>query len=310
MIESQGPKYPARRTDLTDRPGRASDLAVSFEFFPPRQAELLPAFWDAAADLATLAPRFVSVTYGAGGSTRDQTRELVTEIQARCQVPAAAHLTCVGGARAETDAIADAYWRAGIHRLVALRGDPREGIAAGYRPHPDGYAYADSLVAGLARLHPFDISVAAYPEVHPQALSAQADLDHLKRKVDAGATRAITQFFFDVDCYKRFLERATRAGINVPIVPGILPIRNFARTVTMAQACGAHIPAHIGSRFEALADDADGRLQFAQEIALGQCRALLRAGVRHFHFYTLNQGEMVRDICAELGLVSPLAGYR
>lgn len=290
--------------------GRTPGLAVSFEFFPPRQAEALPAFWETAADLAALAPRFVSVTYGAGGSTRDQTRDLVRDIQARCSVPAAAHLTCVGGTRAEIDTIADAYWQASIHRLVALRGDPAGGIGSGYQPLADGYAYADQLVAGLARLHPFDISVAAYPETHPQAANPQADLDHLKRKIDAGATRAITQFFFDDDCFKRFLDRTSRAGINVPIVPGILPIRNFEKVAAMAAGCGTHIPAELHSRFAALGEDAAGRRELAFETALKQCETLRRAGVDHFHFYTLNQADLARDICAELGLVSPLEGYR
>lgn len=286
--------------------GRAPDLAVSFEFFPPRQPDLFPGFWQSVEDLASLGPRFVSVTYGAGGSTRDQTRELVVEIQTRCRVPAAAHLTCVGASRAEIDAIADAYWQAGIHRLVALRGDPPGGIGGAYQPHPGGYAYADALVAGLAARHPFDISVAAYPETHPQALSTAADLDHLKRKIDAGATRAITQFFFDVDCFKRFVDRAARAGINVPIVPGILPIRNFEKVAAMAAACGTSIPQTMRERFAALADDAAGRLDLARHLALEQCQALAKAGVRHFHFYALNQADLVRDVCTGLGVVSPL----
>jgi methylenetetrahydrofolate reductase (NADPH) len=310
MMESPGSRNPALPPEQSDRPGRAPDLAVSFEFFPPRQTDQVPPFWDCVTDLAALAPRFISVTYGAGGSTRDQTRELVTAIQARCAVPAAAHLTCVGGSRAEIDAIAEDYWQAGIHRLVALRGDPHGGIAARYQPRDDGYAYADQLVTGLMRLHPFDISVAAYPEVHPQAPSAAADLDHLKRKVDAGATRAVTQFFFDVDCYKRFLDRATRAGVQVPIIPGILPIRNFPKTVAMAEACGTRIPEWIKVRFAELADDAAGRQHFALDLAAGQCRDLLRAGVRHFHFYTLNQADLVRDVCAGMGVISPFLGYR
>jgi len=310
MIEEQLPQRSRGTGTRTDRSGRVSNLAVSFEFFPPRQAEALPSFWEAAADLAALAPRFVSVTYGAGGSTRDQTRDLVSQIQARCSVPAAAHLTCVGGSRDEIDAIAASYWQAGIHRLVALRGDPAGGISAGYQPQADGYAYADDLVAGLARLHPFDISVAAYPETHPQAANAQADLDHLKRKIDAGATRAITQFFFDNDCFKRFLDRTSRAGINVPIVPGILPVRNFQKVAAMAAGCGTQIPATLRSRFDALSGDIEGCRQFAFETALKQCEGLRRAGVDHFHFYTLNQADLARDICAEMGLVSPLEGYR
>jgi methylenetetrahydrofolate reductase (NADPH) len=308
ITQSPAPQTPVGTR--SQRSGRAPGLAVSFEFFPPRQADAMPAFWESAADLAALSPRFVSVTYGAGGSTRDQTRDLVRDIQARCAVPAAAHLTCVGGSRTEIDAIADAYWQAGIHRLVALRGDPAGGIGAGYQPQADGYAYADSLVEGLARLHPFDISVAAYPETHPQAANAQADLDHLKRKVDAGATRAITQFFFDNDCFKRFQDRAARAGINVPIVPGILPIRNFAKVAAMADGCGTHIPAELRARFEALGENAEGRRQLAFDTALAQCESLRRAGVDHFHFYTLNQADLTRDICAELGLVSSLEGYR
>lgn len=281
---------------------RDPGVTVSFEFFPPKQPSLANAFWEAADDLAALGPRFVSVTYGAGGSTRDQTRALVSEMQSRSGVPAAAHLTCVGASRDEIDAIADSYWQAGINRIVALRGDPQAGIAAGYTPVANGYAYADDLVAGLRRLHPFDISVAAYPEVHPQAQNAGADLDHLKRKIDAGASRAITQFFFDVDCYKRFVERATRAGVTAPIVPGILPIRSWAKTEAMATACGTHIPESIRARLTASAEESDDRNAVAVEIAVEQCRALLKFGVRHFHFYTLNRADLVRDICAELGI--------
>nr|WP_298686316.1 methylenetetrahydrofolate reductase [NAD(P)H] [uncultured Dongia sp.] len=283
-------------------------LTVSFEFFPPKQPALAHAFWEAADDLAAIGPRFVSVTYGAGGSTRDQTRALVSEIQARSGVPAAAHLTCVGASRTEIDAIADSYWQAGINRLVALRGDPAAGIAAGYTPSPDGYAYADDLVAGLRRLHPFDISVAAYPETHPQAQSPQADLDHLKRKIDAGASRAITQFFFDVDCYKRFLDRAARAGIDVPIIPGILPIRSLEKTANIAAACGAQIPDSIRAKLAGRDEDTAARI--AVEIAVEQCNALAKAGVRHFHFYTLNRADLVRDICAEIGIGANVARHR
>lgn len=287
---------------------RDPGLTVSFEFFPPKQPSLANAFWEAADDLAALGPRFVSVTYGAGGSTRDQTRALVSEIQARSGIPAAAHLTCVGASRDEIDAIANSYWQAGINRIVALRGDPQAGIAAGYTPAANGYAYADDLVAGLRRLHPFDISVAAYPEVHPQAPSASADLDHLKRKIDAGASRAITQFFFDVDSYKRFVERASRAGINEPIVPGILPIRSLAKTEAIAAACGAHIPDSIRARLEGR-DDEDAAL-IATDIATEQCHALMKFGVRHFHFYTLNRADLVRDICAQIGISAGVGAAR
>ena len=300
---SQDNFHPAARTA---RSSRQPDLAVSFEFFPPKQPALAPGFWAAAADLAALAPRFVSITYGAGGSTRDQTRAVVSEIQTRCGVPAAAHLTCVDATSDEIDAIAESYWQAGIHALVALRGDPKAGIAAGYTPAPGGYAFADSLVAGLRRLHPFDISVAAYPETHPQAASASADLDHLKRKIDAGASRAITQFFFDVDCCKRFLDRCARAGITVPIVPGILPIRSLAKTEAIAAACGARIPAGIRDRLAGLSGDSAAGNRVAIDIAVEQCRSLMEAGVRHFHFYTLNRADLVREICGRIGIGSPL----
>lgn len=292
------------------RPARDPELTVSFEFFPPKQPALAPGFWAAAAELTALAPRFVSVTYGAGGSTRDQTRDIVSKIQAQSGVPAAAHLTCVDATRDQIDAIAESYWQVGINRLIALRGDPKAGMAAGYVPTPGGYAFADSLVAGLRRLHPFDISVAAYPEVHPQAPSAAADLDHLKRKIDAGANRAITQFFFNVDCYKRFLDRCTQAGITAPIVPGILPIRSLAKTEAMAAACGTLIPASIRDRLAGLDDDSDERNAVAIDIAAEQCRALIKFGVRHFHFYTLNRADLVREICEQIGIVSPLQADR
>src|SRR5579859_3339345 len=206
-----------------------SDIAVSFEFFPPKTEAMERQLWDAVETLAPLRPAFMSVTYGAGGSTRERTHAVVSRIQNEVGVPAAAHLTCVNATRPEIDAIADAYWEAGIRHIVALRGDPPGGIGGTYMPTPGGYAYANELVAGLLALHPFEISVAAYPECHPQAASPDADLDALKRKIDCGATRAVTQFFFDTDCYARFLERAHKAGISVPIVPGILPLSNYAR---------------------------------------------------------------------------------
>jgi methylenetetrahydrofolate reductase (NADPH) len=279
-----------------------SDIAVSFEFFPPKTEAMERQLWDAVETLAPLRPAFMSVTYGAGGSTRERTHAVVSRIQNEVGVPAAAHLTCVNATRMEIDAIADAYWEAGIRHIVALRGDPPGGIGGTYVPTPGGYAYANELVAGLLGRHPFEISVAAYPECHPQATSPAADLDALKRKVDCGATRAITQFFFDPADYARFRERAEGAGIDVPIVPGILPLTNFARACDMAKGCGARVPDGLRLRFEGLTDDADARQTVATEVATEHCQDLYRLGVRQFHFYTLNRAELVSGICRLLGL--------
>ncbi|HTJ65746.1 MAG TPA: methylenetetrahydrofolate reductase [NAD(P)H] [Alphaproteobacteria bacterium] len=281
---------------------KAGDIAVSFEFFPPKTEAMERQLWDAVETLAPVAPSFMSVTYGAGGSTRERTHAVVSRIQNEVGIPAAAHLTCVNATRDEIDAVADAYWQAGIHHIVALRGDPPGGIDGVYAPTPGGYAYANELVEGLRALHPFEISVAAYPECHPQAVDAGSDLDALKRKIDAGATRAISQFFFDIGCYARFLERADKVGITVPIVPGILPLTNFARAAEMAKSCGASVPAVIGERFAGLEDDAAARHEVATAVALEQCRALQALGIRNFHFYTLNRAELVLGICRELGL--------
>jgi methylenetetrahydrofolate reductase (NADPH) len=280
---------------------KAGDIAVSFEFFPPKTEAMERQLWEAIETLAPVAPSFMSVTYGAGGSTRERTHAVVSRIQNEVGIPAAAHLTCVNATRDEIDAIADAYWQAGIRHIVALRGDPPGGIGGEYVPTPGGYAYANELVEGLRGLHPFEISVAAYPECHPQATNPGADLDALKRKIDAGATRAITQFFFDTDCYARFLERAFKVGITVPIVPGILPLTNFARAAEMAKSCGASIPDSIRARFDGLDDDPAARQAVATEIALDQCRTLYGFGVRNFHFYTLNRAELVLGICRSLG---------
>ena len=277
-------------------------LSVSFEFFPPKTAALETQLWEAIRRLALVRPAFVSVTYGAGGSTRERTHRLVTRIQAETGLQAAAHLTCVAAARSEIDAIAETYWQAGIRHLVALRGDPPGGLGEPYWPSPGGYPYAADLVAGLKRRYPFEISVAAYPETHPQAASAQADLEALKRKVDAGANRAITQFFFDPDLFARFLDRTVKAGIDIPIVPGILPVTNFTRAVEFAQSCGASIPSWVHRQFEGLDDDPATRVQIAALVAVEQCRALYALGIRQFHFYTLNRAELVLGICHALGL--------
>jgi methylenetetrahydrofolate reductase (NADPH) len=288
--------------------GGASDEAppaFSLEFFPPRTEEMEKSLWAAIGRLAPLAPRFVSVTYGAGGSTRQRTHATVTRIQSETGVEAAAHLTCIAATRGEIDAIADSYWDAGIRHVVALRGDvPAEpgDPRLAYRPDPAGYAYAVDLVAGLKRVADFEISVAAYPETHPDAPSRRFDLDNLKRKIDAGATRAITQFFFDNDVYLRFVDRARAAGITVPIVPGILPITNFAKTLAFARQCGASIPRRLAGLFADLDADPGTRALVAASVAAEQCTSLRRHGVDEFHFYTLNRAELVVAICRMLGV--------
>jgi methylenetetrahydrofolate reductase (NADPH) len=279
----------------------SAPIRVSFEFFPPADAAMEATLWNSVERLAPLAPRFVSVTYGADGSTRERTHRVVTRIQDETALTGAPHLTCVGASRGEILDIARGYWDQGVRHLVALRGDPPQG-AAHYQPHAQGFAYAADLVAALARLAPFDISVAAYPEVHPQAVSAQADLENLKRKIDAGATRAITQFFYDTGAFLRFRDRCAAAGIRAPIVPGILPITRFAQVCRFAERCGAAIPAWLAQRFEGLEDDAEIRRMIAASVAIEQVQALTRHGVGEFHFYTLNRAELSYAICHALGL--------
>jgi methylenetetrahydrofolate reductase (NADPH) len=274
---------------------------VSFEFFPPKTDEMEEKLWQTIKRLEWLTPRFVSVTYGAGGSTRERTHSTVTRIRRETRLEPAAHLTCVGASRGEIDAVAQRYWEAGIRHIVALRGDPPAGVA-GYAAHPDGYAYAADLVAGLRRTGDFEISVAAFPECHPEARSAGADLDNLKRKIDAGANRAITQFFFDVDVYVSFVERARAAGITVPIVPGILPVTNFAQVKKFAAQCGAAVPPWMAAQFEGLDDDPETRRLVAASIAAEQCRLLQANGVHEFHFYTLNRADLTVAICHMIGV--------
>jgi len=283
------------------RSGDTRRIEASFEFFPPNSAAMEAQLWAAIERLSPLAPRFVSVTYGAAGSTRERTHATVERIRRETELEPAAHLTCVGASRADVDAVARRYWEAGVRHIVALRGDPPEG-SAGYEPHPEGYRYAADLVSGLRRVADFEISVAAYPEVHPEAPSATADLDNLKSKVDAGATRAITQFFFESSDYLRFLEKARRAGIEVPIVPGILPVTNFHTVARFAKACGAAVPAWMADQFEGLDDDQATRKLVAASIAAEQCRALQASGVDEFHFYTLNRADLTFAICHMLGL--------
>lgn len=273
-----------------------SPIHLSFEFFPPRDAEMEARLWQTVHRLAPLKPAFVSVTYGADGSTRERTHEIVTRIHADTGLVSAPHLTCVGASRGEVLDVARRYWDAGIRHIVALRGDPPRG-AAGYTPHPDGFAYAADLVAGLRTVGDFEISVAAYPEVHPEAASAAADLENLKRKVDAGAARAITQFFFDPAAFLRFRDAAAAAGITVPIVPGILPITRFPQILKFATACGASIPDWLRERFAGLEDDAETRAMISASVAIDLVETLRRHGVTDFHFYTLNRAELVYAIC-------------
>ena len=276
-------------------------MNVSFEFFPPGDVEMEATLWRSVERLAPLAPCFVSVTYGADGSTRARTHQLVTRIQQETRLTGAPHLTCVGASRGEILDIAREYSDRGIRHIVALRGDPPKG-AARYEPHPDGFAYAADLVAGLKSVADFEISVAAYPEVHPEAPSAHFDLDNLKRKLDAGATRAITQFFYDIEAFLRFRDLCAGAGIGAPIVPGILPITRFPQVQRMASRCGTRIPGWLEERFHGLEDDAETRRLIAASVAIEQVRTLEQHGVRDFHFYTLNRAELTFAICHALGV--------
>ncbi|WP_347302810.1 methylenetetrahydrofolate reductase [NAD(P)H] [Croceibacterium sp. TMG7-5b_MA50] len=279
----------------------AGDVEVSFEFFPPKSDAAMASLLATADSLASLGPRFVSVTYGAGGSTRGRTEEAVLGIARETGLAAAAHLTCVGASRAEVDAIADQYWHAGVRHIVALRGDMPEPHLP-YAPHDDGYANAAALVAGLKRLHPFEISVAAYPECHPDSADLSADLDNLWRKVDAGADRALTQFFFSADTFFRFRDEAAARGIKAEIVPGILPVANVGQLRRFAGMCGAAIPPWIDRLLDGLDERPAARQLVAVTIAAELCAALYAGGVRQFHFYTLNRAELTYAICHLLGL--------
>ncbi len=274
---------------------------VSFEFFPPATEKMAEILWRSVERLAPLSPEFVSVTYGADGSTRERTHKIVNRIAGETGLNCVPHLTCVGAPRGDIQDIARSYWESGIRHIVALRGDPPKD-AGDYSPHPDGYDYAADLVSGLKQVADFEISVAAYPEVHPQARSAKDDLLNLKRKVEAGATRAITQFFFDNDHYLRFRDRCVAAGIDVPIVPGILPITRFPQLIQFADICGASVPRRVQEMFEGLDDDERTRNLIAANVAIEQVRQLRIHGVEQFHFYTLNRARLTFAICHALGL--------
>jgi methylenetetrahydrofolate reductase (NADPH) len=276
---------------------------VSFEFFPPGDAAMEQTLWQSVQRLAPLKPRFVSVTYGADGSTRERTHNIVMRVLSETALTPAPHLTCVAAEREEVLDVARDYWRKGIRHLVALRGDPPQG-ASTYTPHPGGFAYATDLVRGLKSVGDFDISVAAYPERHPEARSADADLAYLKTKLDAGATRAITQFFFDTDAFLRFRDRCVSVGITASLVPGILPITRFPQMLRFAARCGASIPQWLADRFAGLEEDAETRKLLAAAFAIGQVERLAREGVEEFHFYTLNRADLSYAICHALGVRS------
>jgi methylenetetrahydrofolate reductase (NADPH) len=282
-------------------------VAVSFEFFPPGNEAMEQTLWASIQRLAPLRPRFVSVTYGADGSTRERTHGVVSRILAETSLTPAPHLTCIGAPREEILDIARDYWRAGIRHIVALRGDAPEG-QGGYQPFPGGFDYAVDLVRGLRSIGDFEISVAAYPEVHPEARNADVDLDNLRAKLDAGANRAITQFFFDTDAFLRFRDRCAAAGIAAPIVPGILPITRFPQMIRFAERCGASVPQWLRERFDGLDDDPDTRRLIAASVAIEQVRRLQKHGVQEFHFYTLNRAELTYAICHALGVRAPASG--
>ena len=274
---------------------------VTFEFFPPNTESMEKTLWSSIERLSVLKPRFVSVTYGADGSTRERTHAAVARILKETELTAAPHLTCIGASKGEIDDIARQYWDMGVRHLVALRGDMPKGVEK-YQPHPDGYAYASDLVDGLRKVADFDVSVAAYPEVHPEAPNPLFDLDNLKRKLDAGASRAITQFFFDVDAYLRFRDLCATAGIDATVVPGILPITKFPQLTRFAKQCGATVPEWLEQRFDGLEDDAETRQLIAASVAIEQVKLLKKQGIDEFHFYTLNRSELTFAICHALGV--------
>lgn len=275
--------------------------AVSFEFFPPRTDESLAKLKLTINELAQLNPKYFSVTYGAGGSTKEKTFEIIKYIKDNTNIPPAAHLTCVGAKSSETNNIAKSYLEIGVNRIVGLRGD-MPGFTGNYEPLADGYAYADNLVAGLMAIGDFDISVAAYPESHPQAKSLDADIEHLKRKQDAGATRAITQYCFDTDVILKFIEKARKAGVTMPIVPGILTVNNFEQTISFSARCGASVPDWAKKLYENVNGDQKISDKISTKLAYEQCHLLMQEGVNQFHFYSLNRHEVAKEVCLMLGV--------
>ncbi len=279
-----------------------NDIKVSFEFFPPKTEKMEETLWQSITKLAPVCPDFVSVTYGAGGSTRERTHNTVARILKETKLRPAAHLTCVDATRDEVDEVIRAYWEIGVRNIVALRGDPVAGIGTAYQPHPDGYVNAADLVAGIRRIADFDISVSAYPEKHPESADWGVEIDNLKRKVDAGAARAITQFFFDNDLFEAYLERVRAAGIDIPILPGIVPITSFKQTASFSAKTGTSVPDWLAHRFEGLDEDPETRKLVAATVAAEQVMDLVDRGVTDFHFYTMNKADLVFAICHLLGL--------
>lgn len=280
----------------------AGEINVSYEFFPPKTEKMEEALWQSIRRLEPLGPDFVSVTYGAGGSTRERTHNTVARIVTETTLKPAAHLTCVAATREEVDEVVRGYWAAGVRHIVALRGDPQGGIGTRYEPHPGGYATSAELVAGIKKIANFQVSVGGYPEMHPESASLQSDIDNLKRKVDAGADRIITQFFFDNAHYLRFVERCRAAGIWCPILPGIVPIHNFKQVASFAGKTGASMPAWLARKFDGLEHDEKTSHLVAAAVAAEQCADLVDDGIRQFHFYTLNRADLVFAICHLLGL--------
>jgi methylenetetrahydrofolate reductase (NADPH) len=289
---------------MTSTSAPAPRPAISFEFFPPKTDKMEAALWTAIDRLAPLDPAFVSVTYGAGGTTRERTHDTVARIVRDTAMKPAAHLTCVAATRDEIDAVIRSYAEVGVRHIVALRGDPPAGVGSAYEPHPGGYGHASDLVAGIKRLGGFEVSVSAYPERHPESRDWATEIDNLKRKVDAGADRAITQFFFDNALFEAFMERVRAAGIAIPVVPGIIPVHNFTAVAGFADKTGASVPQAVAERFQALADDAETRTRAAIDFGVEQVLDLRRRGVHDFHFYTMNRADLVTPICAALGVVA------
>ncbi len=294
MLDTTGTRRPARQEQ---------DFHVSFEFFPPKTEKMEEGLWESVRRLEPLAPHFVSVTYGAGGSTRERTHSTIARILKETDLTPAAHLTCVGASREDVDEVIRSYWEEGVRNIVALRGDPPEGYAK-YAPHAQGYASTADLVAGIRRIGEFEVFVSAYPEKHPESTDFEADIDVLQAKVDAGATRAITQFFFDNDLYFRYLDRVRARGIDIPITPGLIPIYNFKKVSSFASSCGTHMPSRIARQYEGIDDDPETRKLVAATVAAEQVRGLVAEGVTEFHFYTLNRADLVFAICHLLGLRS------
>lgn len=286
----------------SSRQPQAPQLGISFEFFPPKNEAMAETLWASVQRLAPLVPNFVSVTYGAGGSTRERTHQTVKRILDETELKPASHLTCVAATKGETDEILRQYWAMGVRHIVALRGDPTAGIGTPFEAHPEGYQGSPELVAGIKAIGNFDVAVSAYPEKHPESPDLAFEIDLLKRKVDAGANRAITQFFFDNVHYYRYMERVAKAGISIPIVPGILPVQNFKLAAGFAAKCGTDVPVWLARRFEGLEDDAETRRMVAAAVAVEQVFDLLDNGVTDFHFYTMNKADLVFAICHMLGL--------